>query len=66
MKKWVWLLGGVPGAASGYAYWYHVGLDHGGFISKSPWYCSLYGAAVGMLLMYSFLRANGMARGRDI
>lgn len=55
MKYGKWMIGGVIGAAVGFAYWYFVGCNSGSCaITSSPVNSTLYGLGMGMLTMNMF------------
>lgn len=54
-KHWKALIGLALGALGGYLYWYFVGCNSGSCpITSSPLKSSLWGAAVGVLVCYTF------------
>ncbi len=50
-----WIIGGVVGAALGFAYWYFIGCNSGTCaITSSPINSTIYGGLMGLLLVNSF------------
>lgn len=57
------IIGALAGALAGYLYWRYIGCDSGSCpITSSPFYSSIWGAAIGGLLLNIFQKSPKKTR----